>query len=87
MKGDPTLVANAAASFQDAVVDVLVRKAVTAAEELNASCILVSGGVAANKVLRARLAAESRVPVLIPALSFCTDNAAMVCGVRFLRGP
>lgn len=86
LKGDPTQVANAAASFQDAVVDVLVRKAVTAAEELNASCILVSGGVAANKVLRARLAAESRVPVLIPALSFCTDNAAMVAACAFFAG-
>jgi len=86
LAGNSGLIANAAAGFQDAVVDVLVRKAVTAAEELNATCIMVSGGVAANSSLRGRLAEESRVPVMIPALALCTDNAAMVAACAYFAG-
>ena len=86
LAGNPGLIANVAASFQDAVVDVLVRKAVTAAEELNATCIMVSGGVAANSALRGRLTEESRVPVLIPPLALCTDNAAMVAACAYFAG-
>lgn len=86
LTGNTGLIANAAASFQDAVVDVLVRKAVTASEELNATCIMVSGGVAANSALRGRLAAESGVPVLIPPLALCTDNAAMVAACAYFAG-
>jgi N6-L-threonylcarbamoyladenine synthase len=86
LAGNPGLIANVAASFQDAVVDVLVRKAVTAAEELNATCIMVSGGVAANSALRGRLTEESRVPVMIPPLALCTDNAAMVAACAYFAG-
>ena len=86
LAGNPGLIANVAASFQDAVVDVLVRKAVTAAEELNATCIMVSGGVAANSALRGRLAEEARVPVLVPPLALCTDNAAMVAACAYFAG-
>lgn len=75
---DTQLVADAAAGFQEAVVDVLVRKACRAATEVNASCIMLSGGVAANKALRERLTMDSPVEVFIPPLSLCTDNAAMV---------
>jgi len=85
---DPELVAKAAAGFQDAVVDVLVGKTIKAAEDYSASCVLVSGGVAANSQLRTTLEATCPVPVLIPPLSLCTDNAAMIaCCSYFTGGP
>lgn len=79
---DPSLAAEAAASFQQAVVDVLATKAIKAAERLGVKQILLSGGVAANKALRDHFAHNSPVPVLIPPPSLCTDNAAMIaaCG-------
>jgi N6-L-threonylcarbamoyladenine synthase len=79
---DPSLAAEAAASFQQAVVDVLATKTIKAAERLGVKQILLSGGVAANKALRDHFAHNSPVPVLIPPPSLCTDNAAMIaaCG-------
>jgi N6-L-threonylcarbamoyladenine synthase len=73
---------DAAASFQEAVVEVLVAKTLAAARECGARQILLSGGVAANRRLRERLAQESPLPVIIPPPVLCTDNAAMVaaCG-------
>jgi len=73
---------DAAASFQKAVVDVLVEKTVTLAKAKGVNQILVSGGVAANKLLRQSLCERSPIPVLIPPPSLCTDNAAMIasCG-------
>jgi N6-L-threonylcarbamoyladenine synthase len=75
-------VADAAASFQLAIVDVLVVKTIEAAKQLKVEQILLSGGVAANKMLREHFLANSPVPVLIPPPHLCTDNAAMVaaCG-------
>jgi len=75
-------VANAAASFQLAIVDVLVAKTIEAAKQLKVEQILLSGGVAANKTLAQHFLANSPVPVLIPPPHLCTDNAAMVaaCG-------
>ncbi len=75
-------VADAAASFQLAVVDVLVAKTINAAKQLKVEQILLSGGVAANKLLTQHFLANSPVPVLIPPPHLCTDNAAMVaaCG-------
>lgn len=85
---NPEMVARAAAGFQDAVVDVLVGKTLKAAEDYNASCVLVAGGVAANSQLRQTLEATSPIPVLIPPLSLCTDNAAMIaCCSHFTGGP
>lgn len=81
--GHPDRVANAAFSFQDAVVDVLVTKACRAADELGVTCIMLSGGVAANAVLRERLTRESPVKSFIPPLSLCTDNAAMVASCAY----
>ncbi len=80
-------VADAAASFQLAVVDVLVAKTVEAATQLKVGQILLSGGVAANKTLTQRFLASSPVSVLIPPPALCTDNAAMVaaCGYYHLR--
>ena len=78
-----------AASFQQAVVDVLVTKTVAAASKHGVNQILLAGGVAANKLLRQTMALRSPIPVLIPPIVLCTDNAAMVasCGYfRFLQG-
>ncbi len=78
---------DAAASFQWAIVDVLVTKTVEAAKYLGVKQILLSGGVAANQVLRRHLINCSPIPVLIPPLHLCTDNAAMVaaCGYYHLQ--
>jgi len=75
-------VQDAAASFQSAVVEVLVTKTIAAAKECRAKQILLSGGVAANKKLRETFKERSHIPVLIPPPLLCTDNAAMVaaCG-------
>jgi len=80
-------VADAAASFQLAVVDVLVVKTIEAAKQLKLEQILLSGGVAANKMLTQHFLAHSPVPVLIPPPHLCTDNAAMVaaCGYYHLQ--
>jgi len=78
-----------AASFQQAVVDVLVGKTLLAAETFQAKSILVVGGVSANQALREAFLSQSSLPVLIPPLFLCTDNAAMVAVVgywRFLKG-
>ena len=81
-------VADAAASFQLAVVDVLVAKTVEAARKFKIEQILLSGGVASNKALRERFLADSPVPVLVPPPDLCTDNAAMVaaCGYYHFQG-
>ena len=78
-------VADFAASFQEAVVDVLVTKTLAAAEDFNAREILVAGGVSANKALRQRMLEKSPLPVHIPELSLCTDNAAMIAGLGCYR--
>ena len=80
-------VADAAASFQLAIVDVLVAKAIEAAKQLKVVQILLSGGVAANKMLTQHFLAKSPIPVLIPPPNLCTDNAAMVaaCGYYHLQ--
>lgn len=77
--------ANLAASFQAAVVDVLVEKTCQAAEEFKANVVLLAGGVAANELLRAEMSARSPVPVLYPPLELCTDNAAIVAAAGFFR--
>lgn len=82
-------ISDLAASFQDAVVDVLVGKTLAAARQLNASGILLAGGVAANQALRASLEENPDFPVSVPALELCTDNAAMIAAVghrRFVAG-
>lgn len=77
--------ADAAASFQLAVVDVLVVKTIEAAKQLGVKQILLGGGVAANKLLGQQLLAKSPVPVLVPPPHFCTDNAAMVAACGYYR--
>jgi N6-L-threonylcarbamoyladenine synthase len=78
-------VADLAASFQEAVVDVLVTKTVHAAEEYRALEILVAGGVSANRALRAAIQAHAPCPVHIPPISLCTDNAAMIAATGYYR--
>ena len=78
-------VADAAASFQEAVIDVLVTKTVATAKEHRVKQILLAGGVAANKPLRRRLRESSDIPVLVPEPILCTDNAAMVAAGGYFR--
>jgi len=77
--------ADAAASFQAAVVEVLVTKTIAAAREYGVRQIVLAGGVAANSLLRERLAKDSPLPVLIPDLELCTDNAAMIAACGYFR--
>jgi N6-L-threonylcarbamoyladenine synthase len=81
----PLPVAEVAAAFQEAVVDVLVAKAVRAARREGVSQILLSGGVAANTALREALVRRSPVPVRVPSPALCTDNGAMVAGCAYFR--
>ena len=81
MKGEEVNPADVAASFQQAVLDVLVQKTVRAAVENGVDTILLAGGVAANGTLRNQLqnaASEHHIQVHYPPIHFCTDNAAMI---------
>jgi N6-L-threonylcarbamoyladenine synthase len=81
-------VADIAASFQAAVVDVLVTKLLGAARETGIRTVVAGGGVAANSLLRERLldlALTGEVHVVLPGLALCTDNAAMVGAVAAFR--
>jgi N6-L-threonylcarbamoyladenine synthase len=78
--------ADVAAGFQEAVVDVLTTKLLRAAEAASVKRLVVGGGVAANKRLREKLscAAEDRkLAVFFPPLAFCTDNAVMIAGLGY----
>ena len=78
-------VANLAASFQAAVVDVLVEKACQAAQQFEARGILLAGGVAANELLRGEMARRCPLPVRVPPPRLCTDNAAIIASAGFFR--
>ncbi len=81
------LAADVAASFQQAVIDCLVKKTMRAAEEFNAKSILLCGGVSANKPLQESLKVESRkskVKFICPDFQFNTDNAAMIAAAAYI---
>lgn len=67
-----------AASFQAAVVDMLVEKTIRAAHDHGATAIHLAGGVSANRALRAAMFKAAGMPVRVPPFELCTDNAAMI---------
>ena len=87
-RGDPLLpglsMPDLAASFQAAVVDVLVDRLLAAAEQIDARGLVICGGVAANRALRARAQAEAQareLPLYLPTMRLATDNAVMIAGL------
>ncbi len=84
------LIKDIVSSFQEAVVEVLVKKTIQAAQDQKLKRIVLSGGVAANQRLRQRMKEESferKLKVYLPSPAFCTDNAAMVgvVGYEYLK--
>lgn len=82
--GDAIPVADVAASFQEAVADVLTRKAVAACREHGIEDLLIGGGVAANSRLRAlaeQRCAEAGIRLRVPRPGLCTDNGAMIAAL------
>lgn len=90
--GRPTPLSDVAASFQEAIVEVLVEKAFTAVRRYRMSALAVVGGVAANSRLRSLLALRAKVlgvRLAVPRLALCTDNAVMIAAAgrqAFLQG-
>lgn len=83
-----TFKADAARAFQEAIVEVLVRKSLKAMKQTGLKQLVVAGGVGANKQLRATLndeARRKRFSVYYPELEFCTDNGAMIALAGCLR--
>ncbi|SFD82355.1 N6-L-threonylcarbamoyladenine synthase [Bacillus sp. UNCCL81] len=88
-RGEAVSPADVAASFQESVIEVIVSKTIQAAKEYDVKQVLLAGGVAANKGLRATLQEEmnalNNIELVIPPLSLCTDNAAMIGAAAFIR--
>ncbi len=88
MKQQELVVADVAGGFQQSVVDVLVEKAVRAVHQYGARQLLLAGGVAANRGLRAALTVRceaEQISLLIPSMQYCTDNAAMIAAAAFIK--
>ncbi len=79
----PQQIADVAASFQAACVDVVTTKLKRAIHQTRAKCVIVGGGVSANRGLRADLP-KLGLPVYFPDFAYCTDNAAMSAGLAML---
>ena len=82
------VVADIAASFQEAVVDQLVTKLLAAADEAGAPVIAIGGGVAANSRLREKVAAAAEASgrrSFLPPMALCTDNGAMIAATAWWR--
>ncbi len=85
---DPIFRQNIAASFQEAVVDVLIKKTAKAVDRYDPKSVILAGGVAANIELRGRLqamGAEKGVAVHVPPFAFALDNAAMIAVAGYFR--
>ena len=78
-------VADLAASFQAAVVDVLATKAARAAHVFGATQLALGGGVAANRTLLRAVEQRAQLPVICPPPRLCTDNAAMIASAGYFR--
>ncbi len=93
MTGEPIVEADIAASFQQAVVDVLVDNAIRAAKDYHMDRLAIAGGVASNGALRAAMEAaceKEGIRFYRPSPIFCTDNAAMIGGAAYYeyqKGP
>ena len=87
-KNPDVAAADVAASFQDAVCDVLITKARRAAKEVGAKGLCLGGGVAANSQLREQLldaCVADGLQAFLPARAMCTDNAAMIAAAGWYR--
>ena len=73
------------AAFQEAIVDCLVSRTISAVEQYGAKGILIGGGVAANSELKKMMHQMSKTPVIVPRPSLCTDNGAMIAAAAFHR--
>lgn len=82
---DDVNISDVAASFQAAVVEVLVEKTLRAAHAYGATEIFLAGGVSANAALRSTFAERTTLPLRIPPLALCTDNAAMIAVAGYYR--
>ena len=85
-KGEEVRKEDLACSFQNRVVEILVKKTMKALEEYNIDNLIVAGGVAANKGLRERLEKECKeknIHLSIPSLKYCTDNATMIAAAGY----
>lgn len=79
-------VSNLASSFQQTIVEILVRKTIRAAQTYKAKEVLLGGGVAANKLLRSQLTvygSQLGIPVRCPPIELCIDNGAMIASAAF----
>ncbi|WP_039914114.1 tRNA (adenosine(37)-N6)-threonylcarbamoyltransferase complex transferase subunit TsaD [Treponema phagedenis] len=74
---------NIAAAFQDRAVKILLRPLLQAARDTGLTTIVAGGGVAANSLLRQKLAEQKDLTCIFPPLKFCTDNAAMIAGLGY----
>lgn len=85
-KGETVRHADLAFGFQEAVLDVLIEKTIKAVRHHPVQQLVLAGGVAANQTLRSRLeerAADAGVPLAVPPISLCTDNAAMIAAAAY----
>ncbi|HPO90232.1 MAG TPA: tRNA (adenosine(37)-N6)-threonylcarbamoyltransferase complex transferase subunit TsaD [Victivallales bacterium] len=82
---DTNFIADTAASYQEAIVDVLIRKTLDAAKFYSVSTLILSGGVACNSRLRDKFIAlkQQGYNIIIAEREFCTDNAAMIAGEAY----
>ena len=87
--GKDATIENVAASFQAAIVDVLIDRVRKAVDRQNYNAVVLSGGVAANSALQAAISAWGKrtgIPTFIPPPKYCTDNAAMIAAAAAFQG-